>query len=130
MKILLSIKPEFANKIFDGTKLFEFRKVSFKDKRVKKVVVYSSSPIQKVIGEFEIEHILNAHPSSLWEETKEYAGISKERFDSYFIDREIGFAFKIKSTKIYKKPLCLKDDFKINTPPQSFMYLSETNQKS
>jgi predicted transcriptional regulator len=123
MKILLSIKPEFANKIFEGTKLFEFRKVTFKDKRVKKVVVYSSSPIQKVIGEFEIELILNAHPKCLWEETKEHAGISKERFDSYFIDREIGFAFKIKSTKIYEEPLCLKDDFKINTPPQSFMYL-------
>lgn len=47
MKILLSIKPEFADKIFEGTKQFEFRKSIFKDKTVRKVVVYASSPIQK-----------------------------------------------------------------------------------
>lgn len=32
MKVLLSIKPEFANKIFEGTKRFEFRKSIFKKK--------------------------------------------------------------------------------------------------
>ena len=29
MKVVLSIKPQFANKIFDGTKKFEFRKAIF-----------------------------------------------------------------------------------------------------
>lgn len=33
MTALLSIKPEFAEAIFDGTKKFEFRKVKFKKKR-------------------------------------------------------------------------------------------------
>ena len=46
MKVLLSIKPEFANKIFEGTKRFEFRKSIFK-KEVKTVVVYASSPLQQ-----------------------------------------------------------------------------------
>ena len=27
MKVILSIKPEFANKIFNGTKKFEFREI-------------------------------------------------------------------------------------------------------
>lgn len=125
MKILLSIKPEFADKIFEGTKQFEFRKSIFKDRRVRKVVVYASSPIQKVVGEFEIEYILNTNPSTLWEETKEFAGISKEFFDAYFNNRKMAFAFKIKCVKPYKRPLCLKRDFKINTPPQSFMYLND-----
>lgn len=35
MTALLSIKPEFAEAIFDGRKKFEFRKVIFK-KNVKK----------------------------------------------------------------------------------------------
>lgn len=54
-EFLLSIKPEFANKIFDGTKKFEFRKSIFKNKDVTTVVVYVSSTIEKIIGEFEIE---------------------------------------------------------------------------
>ena len=29
MKVLLSIKPEFASKIFEGTKRFEYRKAHF-----------------------------------------------------------------------------------------------------
>ena len=35
MKVVISIKPEFANKIFDGTKKFEFRKSIFKNEDVK-----------------------------------------------------------------------------------------------
>ena len=53
MKVLLSIKPEFADKIFNGTKKYEYRRSIFKKKEVKTVVVYASSPIQKIIGEFE-----------------------------------------------------------------------------
>ena len=54
MKVVLSIKPEFAFKIFDGSKKFEFRKAIFKNNNVKSIIVYASSPVQKVIGEFEI----------------------------------------------------------------------------
>ena len=53
MKVVLSIKPEFANKIFDGSKKFEFRKVIFKNEKIKTVIVYASSPVQKVIGGFK-----------------------------------------------------------------------------
>ena len=59
MKVLLSIKPEYAEKIFEGTKKYEFRRSVFKNRNVKTVVVYASSPVQKVIGEFDIEHIIN-----------------------------------------------------------------------
>ena len=54
MKVILSIKPEFANKIFNGTKKFEFRRTLFKNKEIKMIIVYASAPISKVIGEFEI----------------------------------------------------------------------------
>jgi predicted transcriptional regulator len=122
MKVLLSIKPEFANKIFDGTKKFEFRRSIFKNGEIKKIIVYASSPTQKVIGEFEIEEILNEELESLWQKTKEFAGIQEHYFYQYFNEKEKGFAIRIKSPKKYKKPLCLKKDFKI-LPPQSFAYL-------
>jgi len=124
MKVLLSIKPEFANKIFDGTKKYEFRRSVFKNKTIKTIVVYASSPVQKVIGEFEIELILNEGLDSLWEKTKEYSGISKKFFFDYFINKEEGYAIKIKKATRYKKELCLKEDFNA-TPPQSFKYLEE-----
>lgn len=123
MKVVLSIKPEFANKIFDGTKHYEFRRAIFKNPNVKKVIVYSSSPIQKVIGEFEIEDILNHDLKTLWNLTKEYSGISADYFYQYFGDKKNGFAIKIKKTKLYKSPKCLRQDYNL-LPPQSFLYLT------
>ena len=122
MKVLLSIKPEFANKIFEGSKKFEFRKVIFKNESVKKVIVYASSPIQKVIGEFEIDGILREEPNDLWNKTKGESGISEAFFFEYFINRTVGYAIGIKNVKKYKIPKCIKTDFKA-FPPQSFVYV-------
>ena len=57
-KVLLSIKPEFADKIFNGTKKYEFRRSIFKE-NIKIIVVYVSYPVQEIVGEFEIEKYFN-----------------------------------------------------------------------
>ncbi len=123
MRALLSIKPEYAFKIFAGIKTFEFRKIIFKNPNVKTIVVYASSPVQQVIGEFEIDDILSLSPELLWEETKDGSGISKEFFFEYFAHKEIGHAIKIKKVKKYRKPLSIREDFNAY-PPQSFIYLA------
>jgi predicted transcriptional regulator len=123
MKVLLSIKPEFVEKIFDGTKRVEFRRIIFKSDKITSIVVYASSPIQKIIGEFEVDSVLSGSPEYLWHETSADAGISKSYFDQYFADKLKGYAIKIKSVNRYKDPLCLKLDYHISHPPQSFQYL-------
>lgn len=123
MKIILSIKPEFAEKIFDGSKKFEFRRAIYKNKDVKKVIVYASSPVKKVIGEFEVESILNYDLQTLWSLTKDFSGISSDYFYQYFDKKKSGFAIKIKNSKRYKNPKCLRQDFKL-LPPQSFLYFA------
>jgi len=123
MRVLLSIKPEFADKIFNGSKKFEFRRVIFKNPNVKKVIVYASSPVQKVIGEFEIDEIISHAPTDLWHKTKKHSGISENYFFEYFADKKKGFAIKIKSPVKYENPKCIKAHFKV-APPQSFLYLS------
>jgi predicted transcriptional regulator len=122
MKVVLSIKPEFANKIFDGSKKFEFRKAIFKNNDVKSIIVYASSPVKKVIGEFEIGEIINNDIDTLWQLTKEFSGISEDFFYEYFSKREKGFAIQIKNKKRYKVPKSLKEEYDLN-PPQSFVYV-------
>ena len=121
MKVVLSIKPVFANKIFDGTKKFEFRKAIFKNEKVKTIIVYASSPVQQVIGEFEIEKIINHDLDKLWSLTHHSSGITEDYFYEYFANRKQGFAIKIKNIKKYKYPKCLRADFNL-VPPQSFAY--------
>ena len=120
--VLMSIKPEFAHKIFEGVKKFEFRKQVFKDASVKKVIVYSSSPEQKVIGEFEIEAVLSGSPNEIWKQTKQYSGISQVFYDEYFDGRDIAYAIKVATTKRYRKTKALTD-YNIQSAPQSFVYV-------
>lgn len=122
MRVLLSIKPEFALKIFDGSKRYEYRRTIFKRGEVTSVVVYASDPIKEVIGEFEIEDILHEEPEVLWEKTREYAGITKEKFLEYFTNKTKGYAIKVKEARTYVAPLPL-NSFKVFWSPQSFMYL-------
>lgn len=124
MKVVLSIKPEFAFKIFDGTKKFEFRRSIFKNGNIKSIIVYASSPVQQVIGEFEIDEVLNYDLSTLWDMTQEFSGISEKFYYDYFANKEQGFAIKIKNTKKYSNPKCLKQDFNLS-PPQSFAYWTD-----
>ena len=125
MKILLSIKPEYANKIFNGEKRFEFRKSIFRNPSVKVVVVYATMPVGKVIGEFEIDEVLQASPSTLWSKTKQFSGITKTFFDEYFTGRDKAFAIKVLTSKRYKRPLDLEKVAPTRYPPQSFRYLMQ-----
>lgn len=122
MKVLLSIKPEYAEKILNGEKKYEFRRSIFKNTNVKKIVIYASSPIQKVIGEFEIDCITSLETEDLWNKTKRHSGIDKEFYDNYFNGKETAHAIKVKKTKRYRKQLGL-DYFNINYAPQSFAYI-------
>jgi predicted transcriptional regulator len=122
MKVILSIKPEFAEKIFNGSKKFEFRRRLYKNKQIKTVVVYASSPISKVIGEFEIEDVIHDELNSLWQTTSEHSGISRDYYFDYFKGTEMGFAIAVKKAELYDEPVCIKETFGIK-PPQSFAYV-------
>jgi predicted transcriptional regulator len=123
MKVLLSIKPEFADKIFSGEKKYEYRKVIFK-REVSTVVVYATCPVGRVIGEFEIDSVLSEPPRDLWEKTKDFSGITKAFFSEYFNGREKGYAIKVGKIKKYKEALPPTRLFDKNfVAPQSFRYL-------
>ncbi|MBD1229535.1 ASCH domain-containing protein [Xenorhabdus griffiniae] len=127
MKVLLSIKPEFVEKILEGTKKYEFRKGIFKNSSVKSVVIYATKPVGKVVGEFNIEHIIEDTPSSLWSITKQNSGISKLFFDEYFKRKNKAFAIQIGDVQKYDYPISLDELSeqlgKRITAPQSYCYL-------
>lgn len=123
MKVLLSIKPEFVEKIFTGEKRFEYRKNVFKRTDVKSIIIYSTMPVGMIVGEFKIRTIHKSNPQKIWRHTKKYAGISEEFFFNYFKHRTEACAIEISKVKRYKKPMNPKKLFPHFIPPQSFRYL-------
>lgn len=122
MRALLSIKPEYAEKILLGVKKYEFRKAIFK-KDVDTVVIYATKPIGMVIGEFKVDEILIDQPRKLWDKTKKYSGISQIFFDQYFDGRSQAYAIQIKNPFRYHKPYDLKKFLPKGIAPQSFCYI-------
>lgn len=123
MKVLLSINPEYVEKIFSGEKKYEFRRNIFKRKNIKSIIIYSTSPVKKVVGEFYIEEIIEDLPEKLWELDPKNTGISEEKFYKYFENKKNGYAIKIGKLIKYKTTKNLQD-FSIKSAPQSFVYIS------
>ena len=124
MKVLLSIKPEHVNKIFAGTKKYEFRKSLFRKRDVKSVIIYASSPIKRIVGEFEIDYIISDDVNIVWKKTKKHSGITETFYNSYFYKRTIANAIRIGNLIKYETPKSLSD-FNIRQAPQSFCYVKE-----
>jgi predicted transcriptional regulator len=124
MRVLLSIKPEFADKIFSGEKTFEYRKASFA-REVTTVVVYATQPVGLIIGEFDIDGVLVGAPADIWRETSSGAGISEDFFSEYFRGRPCGYAIKIINSRRYSKAINPYGKSVRFVPPQSFRYLQE-----
>lgn len=122
-KILLSIKPEFADKIISGEKKFEYR-THVPSKPINSIVIYSTSPVGRIIGEVEVIDVISGAPSSLWETTKAESGISRAKYRKYFKGRKRAYAFKLGQVNKYECDVCL-ENYGVTKAPQSFIYLSE-----
>lgn len=120
-KIILPIKPLYSEKILNGTKTYELRRIIHK-KNVDKVIIYSTSPISKVIGEFNIADIIHLPVKELWRRTHANNGVNESDFYSYFHGKENGYAIQVSNPETYPKPLPL-EHFGITHPPQSFIYM-------
>ena len=87
MNVILSIRPEFVEKIFSGEKQYEYRKILFKQK-VDTVYIYASRPISKIVGEFKIAEIICDTPANIWNQTKEHSGVTKSFFQKYYAGKD------------------------------------------
>ena len=121
--MLLSIKPEYAQRIIDGTKEFEFRTRQCRED-ITKIIFYSTAPESKVVGEAEIDEVISGAPSVVWELTKHAAGIPRSFFRSYYKGRPVAVAYKLKNVIAYDEPKVL-EDYGIMHIPQSFVYLEK-----
>lgn len=125
--LLLSIQPQYAKKIFQGTKTVELRKVKPNIAKGDTVFVYISSPVQELYGKFEVDKVISKPVEELWKIVSRDAGISKEEFNNYYKDTDIGYGIYLCTPVIIKCPVSLNDLRRLWEnfyPPQGYKYLS------
>ena len=123
MKIVLSIKPQYANEIIHGTKKFEYRKSAARQK-ASAIVIYITSPVKQIAAEVEILQILKMTPEEMWENTKQSSGIDKASFDEYFANRKVAYAYQLGKVTEYT-PLKSLSEFGLKSAPRSILYIDK-----
>jgi len=127
--IVLSIRPEYAEKIFQGNKHVELRRICPKHiKRGTLVLIYVSSPIQSLAGAFKVDHVIKRPLQELWELVQNKAGITRQEFDAYFQGVSSGIGIFFTETWKLIHPIKLQElqqEMAGFLPPQGFRYITK-----
>jgi predicted transcriptional regulator len=124
MDVLLSVRPEYTEKLFSGEKLYEFRKRKPKE-IIGRVLIYESRRSRKILGWFSVRTIHSGSPGDIWERCKDHSGIEKKRYLSYCNGNKVIHALEIDHIFRFnppRNPFDMIPDFK---PPQDFVYLPD-----
>ena len=119
--MLLSIKPEYVDKIVSGKKKYEFRKFHCRE-GIDTIVIYATAPIKRVVGEVALLDIIEGNVEHVWHKTKDFGGILEKDYKAYYEGRTVAIAYKLGKVTLYDKPVGLKD-LGLDYVPQSFAYI-------
>lgn len=123
--LLISIRPEFVESIFAGTKTIELRRVKPRLQAGDLVVIYASGCTKGIVGAFEVEGVTSASPASIWKSLNAVSGLQRVDFDSYFKGRDVGHAIHVGKLWKLAVPIPLRTLRKRRIgfrPPQSYHY--------
>jgi predicted transcriptional regulator len=102
--VLMSIHPRHAEQILSGLKQVEFRRKSPK-RPVKHMIVYATSPIQRVVGFARVLTVVKGSLESLWSQFGSVGGITRAEFDAYFAGLDEGSVLVLSEATTLKVPL-------------------------
>ena len=123
MIALLSIHPEYVQRMSRGEKRVEFRRARF-SRELTYVVVYATSPESRIAGYFEVVGVDEGSPSFLWRTHGDHSGISRKRLFDYLRGARQAVAIRIGRFHEVKRKISLADVGAV-APPQSFRYLPQ-----
>lgn len=123
---LISVHPCYAEKIISGEKKIEFRR-SWATKPVDVLVIYATTPIQRIIALADVKQIIVGSKTKLWSLAKGVGGgISRRKLFDYLDGKKSAVAIELSMVKPIADgldPKCIfGPDFR---PPQSFRYLKD-----
>ena len=124
--LLLSLKPRYADLVFDGQKTVELRRRSLERMQGRDAFVYATTPERQLRGGFRIGKVWAGTPEKVWSLVSDRTGVEKADFDAYYAGRDVAYALEIVDVWEYTKPLtldALKQVFRNFVVPQSWRYV-------
>jgi len=123
-KLVMSMHPEYADRIFSKRKQVEFRKKFSVKWRGCKAVVYGTKPLGALMGEVTLRNVTYGSPDEIWEAFGTMGGCTREEFSGYAGNSDGVYAIELSDAIPYVSPIALAQvSHLINEdlrPPQSF----------
>jgi len=123
--VVLSIKPQYTDKIIEGKKTVELRRrfpVSMPSGTL--AYIYSTSPVRALVAFAEIANVIKSPVREIWDRYASVASIEKLDFDHYFAGRDDGFVLRLSNVRSLARPVPLEElrhRFRFEAP-QSYLY--------
>lgn len=120
--IMISISPNAAKELFENNKSVVFFKVT-PVYPVKRVIVYVTAPIQKVLGEFDLNNVDITSVNSAWTKYRSSSVLAtRKEYLEYFTGKKEAHALIASAVYKYRKPKDLAS-FDMKKGPSGFTYL-------
>ena len=126
--VLMSIHPRFVEAILTGAKCVEFRKRTLPDDTTH-VLMYATSPVQRVMGQFEVSAQFSDVPASIWRRLRRFGDVTTEEFFGYYTDSSSAVAICVDRAHRYETPKTLAEIGWVGAPPRSFQRLETSSMK-
>lgn len=123
--LFISIKEEYTNRIFEGTKKIELRKSKPNVAPGDKVIIYCTSPVKAIVGIAQIKDIIVHRPNTMWRLHSKVLGIDKQSYLDYYGNSEKAIGIVLSKPKKLANNIGLsliKEHVPTFTPPQTFKY--------
>jgi predicted transcriptional regulator len=126
-QLLLSIRPEFAERILKKSKTVELRR-KFSTRWIgHRINLYASAPVMSLVGEARISGVVVNTPEAIWERFNNRMGCTRDEFNRYAEGADELYAIELDEIQPYRDrfPLAqisslLQEDL---VPPQSYITL-------
>jgi predicted transcriptional regulator len=129
---LISIHPDYANAILDGTKTIELRRRVPELVNGSRLWIYATRPTAAVVGVATISDVNRAHPRTIWRKHRDGAGVDHASFMEYFQDTQEAVAILLAAVKRVG-PITIEELREIRDrfhPPQVLLRLSDAEAKA
>ncbi|MYB50480.1 MAG: hypothetical protein F4X72_14650 [Dehalococcoidia bacterium] len=126
--LIISLKPYYADMLFDGLKKVELRRRIASHISNRDVYIYVSSPVRKLRGGFRVGQVWEGSPEDVWNIVEDLSTINRREFDAYFEGQAVAYALEVTNVWEYESPVGLNwlrdlfDDFVV---PQSWRYAKD-----
>lgn len=122
--LVMSLHPDFAEKILLGQKTVELRRKFSKRWIGHRVTLYASRPKQLLLGDASIQNVVPGKPEEIWQVFSGQIACSRDQFEKYAGLTETLYAVIVSDVHPYREPIPLsqlsyliRDEL---VPPQSY----------